>query len=199
LSRVQRDRRPGPATIATRTVLVALLLAGCGSGGGGGDGGGVDDSKNSKSLALVFEPDEPNPGPGTAALGLETASGDTVGLRIGVRGVDDVRSASLDVTYDPSRVDFVDWSAGDLLESSGSKPFYLVSEQSGRIVIGVSLAGSGPGVDVGASLTLVRLTFRALDDGASHVDFDNMALLDSASTPQEIPGLSWYGGDLLAN
>lgn len=186
-------RRNRVAAVASIALIVSL--AACGSGGGDGSSG-VSDAK-SKSLALVFEPDNPNPGPGTAALGLESASGDTVGLRVGVAGVNDVFSASLDVTFDPSRVDFVGWSAGDLLESSGQKPFYLVTEQPGRVVIGVSLSGSGTAVDVGVSLILVRLSFRALDEGASHLDFDNMALLDAAA--QEIPGITWHGGDLVAN
>lgn len=185
----------------TIALIAPVLLAfACGSGGGGGgdgDGGGAEGK--AKTLALDFEPDATNPGPGSAALALEAGSGDTVGLRIAVSGVNDVHSASLDVTFDPDRVDFVDWSIGDLLESSGTSPFYVISEQPGRLVIGISLSGAGPGVDVGVSLTLLRLTFRALEEGGSHVDFENMALLDSSATPQEIPGLTWHGGDLLAN
>ena len=186
-------------TLTVALIAPVLLALACGSGGGaGGDGDGGAEGK-AKSLDLAFEPDAPNPGPGTAALGLEIGAGDTIGLRVGVSGVDDVFAVSMDVTFNPDRVDFVDWSVGDLLETSGTKPFYLVSEQPGRLVIGISLSGTGSGVDVSASLSLLRLTFRALEEGGSHIDFENMALLDSSAIPQEIPGITWFGGDFLAN
>lgn len=176
--------------------LVALVAA-CGGGGSGGDDPLPGTAKT--NVELQFEPAVPNPGPGTAALALEAASGDTVGLRVSVTGADDVFAASLDVTFDPDRVDFVDWSAGDLLEDSGQKPFYLVAEQPGRVVIGVSLTGGGSGVDVDVARTLIRLTFRALEAGSSELDFENSGLLDSQAEPQDIPGISWHGGALVAN
>ncbi len=187
----------GPALAGT--VLAALLVA-CGGGSGGGtEGADPTGAEKSGGVALAFTADEPNPGPASSSLAIETLVGDTAGLRVSVREVDDVRSASLDVTFDPAKVDFVDWSAGDLLESGGQQPFYLVAEQPGRVVIGVSLSGSGPGIDVGAPLSLVRLTFRALGPGSSHLAFENMALLDAQAVPQEIPGIAWHGGTLSAN
>ncbi len=182
-------------TAVTCLPLVALAVA-CGGGSGGEDPVPGNPKTN---VELTFEPAAANPGPGTAALALEAASGDTVALRVSVTGADDVFAASLDVTFDPDRVDFVDWSAGDLLEGAGQKPFYLVTEQPGRVVIGVSLSGGGAGVDVGVARTLIRLSFRALEAGSSEVAFENSGLLDSGAVPQDIPGITWHGGALVAN
>jgi hypothetical protein len=177
---------------------LAVVFVACGGSGGSDDDGPMGEEKS--GIALAFTADAPNPGPESTALAIETLLGDTAGLRVSVQGVDDVHSASLDVTFDPAHLDFVDWSKGELLEAApGPNPFYVVVEQPGRVVIGVSLSGTGSGVDVSTPATLLRLTFRALTPGSSHLGFENMALLDAQAIPQEIGGVAWYGGTLSAN
>jgi hypothetical protein len=181
--------------VITVLATVAMSLA-CSGGSSDGEvlGGG-----GSTAIAASFTPDEPSPGANSASMMPVGSQGALVTVGIGVTDTDDVFSAALDVTFDPSLVEFVDWAPGDLLEASGQQTQYLVAPQDSRVVVGASILGGVDGVDVTGSATLIQLTFSAIQAGSSSLDFDNMALLDSQSTPQEIPGVTWAGGTVVAN
>lgn len=172
--------------------LVALV--GCSRSGtqdvvGGGDG--------STAIAVSFAADNPTPGPNTVALASGGSSGNVVGVLINVSGVNDVVGGSFDLVYDPALVEFLNWDRGALL---GSDSTVLVDASTpGVLVVGAARNG-GIGQDVSGVATLLRMDFRALAPGTSQLVFEASALTDD--TPpngQEITGLTWSGGTLLAD
>jgi len=181
------------------TAIVILGLAAIACGCSGGSGSGVI----AKALTLDFTPDEPSPGSNTVSLALEDVSDDMATIGVDVTDTNGVFSAALDVTFDPTVAMFAGNSPGDLLESSGT-PIYLVSSpseanQSGRVVVGVSLPNGANPVDVTGSATLVYLTFTATEAGTSQVNFENEALHDEGAPPLDLTGIGWHGGALIAN
>ncbi len=181
------------------TAIVILGLATIGYGCSGGSGSGVID----KGLTVDFTPDEPSPGSNTVSLALEDVSDDTATIGVDVTDTNGVFSAALDLIFDPTVAVFAGDSPGDLLESAGT-PIYLVSSpseanQTGRIVVGVSLPNGANPVDVTESATLVHLTFTVTQAGTSQVDFENEALHDEGAPPQDLTGIGWHGGAFIAN
>jgi len=181
----------------------ALCLAASLSCGGGGTSASPipEDPGGSTGLAGGFTPDQASPPDGSVAMALGLVSGNLVTIEVNVTGVNDVFSADFDVTFDPQQADFVNWSAGTLLETGGNSPsYFLTATQPGTITVGATrTGGSSGGVDVGASQTLIHLMFRVTEVGSSAVAFQQAALLDARDLPQPIPGLSWYGGTLTGN
>jgi hypothetical protein len=178
---------------------VTLVVSAGACSAGGSDGGLVTDGGASSTLAAQFVPDQPSPGDDTVAMAGAGNSGDLVTVAINVRGVDDVFGADVNVVYDDSRVVYVTWQPGALLESGGQSVQYLVTPTAGNVEIGASVIG-GSGVDATTSQPLIRLTFRALEAGDSGLTFGSADLLDDHPPgPQSIPGLSWHGGSIVAN
>jgi len=185
--------------VATVTACLAVAIS-CG-GGGTGVSPIPEDPGGSTTLAGGFTPDQASPADSTVTMALGAASGNLVTIEINVTGVDDLFSADFDVSYDSNQVEFVNWSAGELLESGGNSPLYWLSAaQPGLVTVAASRAeGTSGGVDVGASQTLIHLVFRVTEVGASTVAFERATLLDAQHPPQPIPGLSWHGGTLTGN
>ena len=186
--------------IATPVAVCLAIAVSC--GGGGTSGSPIpEDPGGSTNLAGGFTPEEANPGDGTVAMALGAASGNLVTIEVNVTGVDNLFSADFNVTYDPQRAEFVNWSAGTILETGGNSPsYFLTATQPGTITVGATRTGGGSGgVDVGSSQTLIHLVFRVTEVGSSTLAFEQAALLDAQDLPQQIPGLSWYGGTLTGN
>jgi hypothetical protein len=74
-----------------------------------------------------------------------------------------------------------------------------VTELPGRLVIGVAQTGAGPGVDVTGTATVIRLTFRAVGPGPSRLDFESSRTALGDPDLQDIPGLTWYGGQIVTD
>jgi len=185
-------------------VMLAAICLGaavCCGGGGTSESPIPEDPGGSTPLAGSFTPELASPGDGTVAMALGGASGNLVTVEVNVTGVDDVFSADFDVTYDPQQAEFVNWSAGTLLETGGNTPSYILTAvQPGLVTVGATrTGGSSGGVDVGASQTLINLLFRVTEPGASALTFQSASLLDAQDLPQPIPGLSWFGGTLTGN
>ena len=192
-----RTRSLATALFAT---LVCLTVACGGSGGGGGGGSGPNPAP--PSFVAGFSADEPNPGNLTVSMAEASGGGDQVTVAVNVTGTNDVYGSELTVLFDPASVAFVSRSAGTLLESGGYSVIYedaLISP--GRLLVSATRFNAVPdGADVSSSEPLVQLTFRATSAGTSSVSFENVLLLDSQPpAPAPIPGLSWFGGTLVAN
>jgi len=189
-------------------VLLAAAAVACGGGGSDSSSGGVivdpptdpiNDSGGSTSLAAGFTAEEQQPGSGSVALSLSSVSGNLVTIRVRVVGVNDVYGAGFDLPYEAAHVDYVGWSAGNLLEVGGNAPIYTVAAQDGKLVVGASRSGPVGGVDV-SSRYLIELTFRVRDAGSWAVGLENGFLLDPGPpAPTAIPGIAWFGGHLWAN
>ena len=184
-------------------ILTAILLLSAFACGGGDSadktvGGGSGGSSN---LVANFVPDQPAPAANTVAMKKGGASGNLVTIEITVTEVPDVFGIDVDIAYDPSRAQFVNWRGGSLLESGGQSVSYLVdTPQPGRLVVGASRqGGAAGGVDVTGTRTLIEFTYRTIQAGSSGLKFESATLFNSQSPPQRIPGITFAGGTLTAN
>lgn len=182
----------------TVTITMFLLLGALGAGCSGGSGSETDavlgGGGGSTLLTPTFRPDEPNPGPGTVALEPLFALSDTVTVGVNITDTSNVASATLELEFDPNRVQFVDWSCGDAFPPCNGPTLAEVSAIQGRLVIGLAQTGSGAGVEVTGTATLIRLTFRAIAPGVSRLDFDRAQSALGGPDLLDIPGIQWYGG-----
>ncbi len=182
------------------TIVVLALAAvtpGCG-GGGGGTSQGSGGSVIPPALAADFVPATVGSPDATVRMIKGTVSGDVVEVRVDLTGVSGFYGAAFEVTYDANRATYLGWSPGTILEQGGATPVYQVSQPApGRVVVGAARSGDVPAVDVTAEQTLIRLNFRVTQTGSSSLSFVRQHLLDGLQPPQDIPGISWYGGTLL--
>jgi hypothetical protein len=180
-------------------VLATTVLFSCGGGGGdksdvtGGGGGG------STILAGTFTPTTPSPGANTVSMS-GSGTSNIMTLAVNVSGTNDVFGASFDVVYDPTMIEFVNWTTGRLLEAGGHQVTYQVNaQQAGRVVVGVSRTTLGTGASAGVATPLINLQFRLNEPGTSQVAFERAALLNTMDPPQSIGGIAFSGGTLAAN
>lgn len=191
----------------TKAIAVTVLLvAGAISCGGGGDGGGGGSSgpvpgggNPSANLSATVMPDQPNPSAKTVSMApVPGGAGSVFAVNVLVTQTSNIFGASFDVIYDPTLVNYIDWSQGNAMESGGGLVTYQVSSaQRGRLVVGVSRNGAAPGVDITSTSNLIQLVFEVSQAGTSSLSFANAALHD----PQLnlISGLSWRGATVVAN
>lgn len=178
-------------------ILGLLATTACSSSGSDGD----LKEKSETGIAALFGPDQPDPEALTVAMDESGRTADQVTVAVTVTGTNAVFAALFEVTFDDSAVEFVPPHApGTLLESGGQGVAYFVNETApGRLTVDAARLG-GSGVDVTGTLPLVQLTFRATAAGSTAMTFENAILYDDQPpTPQPIPGLSWFGGTLIAN
>jgi hypothetical protein len=106
-----------------------------------------------------------------------------------------VFGAAFDVEYDSTKMDYVGWSGGTLLEQGGNTPNYTVTlPQAGTVVVGASRTGTN-GVTASGQ-AIVNLTFRVKQTGTFPVAVLNTVLYDSQNPPQPISGITWFAGSL---
>jgi hypothetical protein len=183
---------------ALLTIATVLALAGSTSCGGGGDAAPSTDGGNT-IYSGSFTPDNANPGANAVALGGQ-GSQNIVTLAVNVAGTNDVSGAAFDLTFDPSKAEFAGWSPGLLLEQGGHQVTYqLNSQQSGRVIVGVSRTTVGSGANAGIATPVVLLRMRVIGSGNSQIGFANADLLNSASPPGAKSGISFSGGTLVSN
>jgi hypothetical protein len=169
-------------------------------GGGGGGGGDPVVPGGDSSMTATFVAESPAPPPLSTAMALSGVSGDLVTVAIQVTDTNGIYGAAFSVAYDPARAAFVGWSPGVLLEQGGHAPTYQVDAGApGTLVAGVTRNGNVPGVSAAGSRSLIRLTFRVLEAGATPLGFSGTALFDAGIPPQPIPGVLWYAGALQAS
>ena len=182
--------------IVGNAVLVSLIAVGAACGGGGGGGGVV---RGAARFDASFVADQGPPASGTVSMAEDSVVGDVVTLRVDVTDAVGIYGAAFDVAYDPESVSFRDWAPGTLLEQDGNAPNYtVVALQNGTVVVGASRTGAVSGVDAVGSRTLVRIVFEAKRAGTTPISFRSESVTDDDVPPGEIPGLSWFGGSLVA-
>jgi hypothetical protein len=182
-------------TISRWLVLLLLPIA---TACGGGSSSVVTDGGN--SLGAGFVPAQPSPGSNTAAMGTGTYGGSTVGIQVTVTDTNAVYGASFRVDYDSTRVQYVGWSPGLLLEQGGQHPTYQVDgHTSGTVFVGASRTGNAPAVNVTSTETLIVLNFRVLQPGDTPLQFADEQLYNGQVPPQSLSGIHWFGGTVNAN
>lgn len=178
--------------ILALVVLGLFAMVACGGGGGGGD----DVTRGGSSNILAgFSAAMPNPGPDTVSLTEQSAAGDLVTVRVRVTDSSDIYGAAFDLAYDASEMEYVSWTAGTLLEQGGQSPNYTVqASQPGRVVVGVSRIGNVGGASTTGNRPIIHIVFRVTRLGDTTVFVQNGSLSDNQLPPQDIPGISWFGG-----
>ncbi len=175
-------------TLTWLAMLALLYLAaapGCSNGSGGGPVGPVP-------LGAGFAPSVTPGSPDRVRL-VGRTSGDLVSVDIVIAGAttsDDLYSFAFDLTVDdPTVAEYVDGSAefGTALElAAGQQGEVLASSNGGRITVGVSKLGGGPGNGVaGGEPAVATLTFRILRRDTTRLRIAALpppAALDSTGT-----------------
>ena len=186
-------KRALPLLLLISLVVVAACGGGSPAGSSGGGGGG------SGTISASFAAAQPSPtGPNEVSMAQGAVNGNLVTIAIQVTDTDDVFGASFEVGFDTSKVSYEGFGPGTILESGGNNPQYTVTATGGMVFVGASRSGAASGVDVGATATLISLTFRVTDVGTMPVDFANADLLDNQANPQPLPVLiTWWAGDLM--
>jgi len=188
-------------TRAMHLAVVALVAAAL-SCGGGSSGGTIGPGPNPITASFAPDPSAPSP---TSALTITMAQSavadDLVTVQLNVSGTNGVYGAAFEVACDssdgciPANVEFVQPSAGSLLEQGGNAPNYTATATGvWPVVVGSSRTGPVAGVNVTTPQPLVKLTFRVKATGTYKIKVQNAALIDSAGTA--IPGVGWYAGSL---
>ena len=162
--------------------------------------GGTSESGSTTNYAGSFVPDAQNPGANTVYMTGAAGTGSNanlVTLHVYINNTSDVYGASFDLTFDPSMAEFVNWTAGQVLEFGSQSVSYQINASTpGRVVVGVARTSGGVGVTVPDAEVLIHLTLRVTDAGSSSVSFQNPALLNSQNPPQPKTGVTFFGGTL---
>ncbi len=191
-------------TRAMHLAIVALAAAAV-SCGGGSTGETIGRSPEPVTAGFSPDPTAPNPTtPLTVTMAKGAVADDLVTVQVNVSGTGGVYGAAFDVACDsgdgcdPASVEFVQPSAGSLLEQGGDVPNYTTTPSGAwPVVVGASRSGAVAGVDVSTPQTLVKLTFRVKAKGTFKLKVQNAALIDS--TRHAITGVGWYAGSLLGS
>jgi general secretion pathway protein D len=103
-------------------------------------------------------------------------------VNVTVDGATDVSHAPFYLLYDPAVVEVVDVADGGFLGSDG-RPTQFVRNPAGggRLIVGLSRLGRGPGV--GGSGVLVTVRMKALAAGMTELRFAESSLRDADSRP----------------
>jgi hypothetical protein len=179
---------------ALKTIILSVVATTVACGGGGEGGGGNVVTSN---LTPSFVSDQVDAGGGIVSMTEDSVVGDVITIGILVTDAEEIYGAAFDLAYDPTVATFQGWAPGTLLEQGGNPPNYTVdAPRAGTVVVGASRTGNVPGVIAGGR-TLIRLTFKVLQPGNARLSFRSASLTDSRIPPEEIPGLSWFGGSLV--
>ncbi len=111
----------------------------------------------------------------------QVAVGAQLTVAVQVAAQREISHLPLTLTYDPTLLTFESAAPGDFLGAPGTAQVIADASTPGTLVLGASRLGSAPGVS--GEGTVVLLTFRALDAGASRIAFDKPKALDAALHP----------------
>jgi len=181
---------------ALKTIILSVVATTVACGGGG-DGGGGGSNVVTSNLTPSFVADPVDAGGGFVSMTEDSVAGDVITIAVLVTDAEKIYGAAFDLTYDPTVAVFQSWAPGTLLEQGGNGPNYTVdAPRAGTVVVGASRTGNVPAVTAGGR-TLIRLTFKVLQPGNTQLSFRSASLIDNRIPPEEIPGLSWFGGSLV--
>jgi Cohesin domain len=181
-----------PVRLAMLAVLLALVTAPACGGGGGSSSSGPGGSPS--PLAASFVPDQPSPGAKTAAMAQGANSNDIVTVNVTLTGINGVFGTAFEVVFDDTHTGYVGYTAGTIVEQGDNNPTYSVgTSAAGRLVIVASHTGSTT-TNVPGTSTIIGLQFRVKQAGVYPMAIQNAVVYDGQSTPQPIPGVTWYAG-----
>ncbi|HEX2224659.1 MAG TPA: cohesin domain-containing protein [Thermoanaerobaculia bacterium] len=109
------------------------------------------------------------------------APGDTFEVRLEAEALREVSHLPLTLSFDPAVLAVEKVEAGEFLGGSDVAQALADTSKSGELVLGLSRLGQVPGVK--GEGTLVRITFRALQEGAAEIGFTQSQALDWALRP----------------
>ncbi len=168
----------------TFIIFIFVLLSLC---CGGGDDGVVE-----QQISASFTPAKSDPDALDVSLQLQSRSGSTFTVDVVITDTNGVYSASFDLVYDGSLLDYLNYTEGTFLNKDGASTSFLISEQSGRVIVGATRLGQVGGVDATGDEILMSMAFRVRKTGSGSISFENSNLLDSNGTV--IQGVEWFGG-----
>jgi hypothetical protein len=174
----------------TMIVLLGISLSfSCGGGGGG-----ASEVIVPSSVVASFTPDKSSPDLLDVTLQRRSQSGDNFTVDVVITDVNDVFTVSFDLAYDGTLLDYLNLTEGNFLDEGGTVPTsFLVSEQSGRIIVGASRLGQVGGVNANGDEILMSIAFRVKKSGSDSVSFENNDIINF-SGPPPIQGIEWFGG-----
>jgi hypothetical protein len=179
--------------MAASIVLATLVLAGCG-GGGGSD---APTGGSPGTLSATFIADQFSPSAGMVTMSQGSRAADSVTIKVNLTDTSSVFGVAFDVVFDETKVTYVGFTKGTALENNGNTPNYTVdgSAQPGRLVVGVSRAGS-TSTSVSGTKPVISLSFRVKELGDFPISFENSVVTDAQTVPQPLPGITWFAGTL---
>jgi hypothetical protein len=174
-------------------ILLFVVLSSCTSD---------DPPDDTKPIEARFNPSKPSPGPNDVATAQGDLSGDMVTVRVTVTGVSGIHSADFRVFWNASRAKWIGWSEGTLLDKDGASTSFTVQEIGiGQLRVEARRTGTTDPVDAVGTEELLDLEFRLLKKGDAPLNFPTpvpgfpRALRDPTMT--DLPGLTWWGGQLV--
>ena len=134
------------------------------------------------------------PGSSQVYLDPQDATGETIIVAVRVRDLANVAGADVVLEYDPSRVVYVSWLPGDLLEEQGQGvvDYDVFEEIPGRLRMLVSRAGGS--VSAGTNdPVLVMTRFKVVVVGMTPASFElGSEMSDEQSVA--LPGVTFFAG-----
>lgn len=166
-------------------LCTVLIISACGGGGSG------ESSSTSPSSTIVFSGS--TPGSNSVYLAQNNIIGDDLTIDIKVNNLSSgIYGAAFNVDFDSSKIMYESYTNGSFLEQGDNSATYQValqSNNSGRLVLGISRQGNVSGVM--GSGTLITLKFRVA--GSSSLSFSDNELRDSSN---QVISTTWYGGEV---
>ena len=174
-------------------IVLACLLAACGGGGGGG---GTPPPPPPTPITASFQPAATPPAPSVVINGPSSSQQGTITLDLVASGVSSpAYGAAFDLDFNPNIVRFNSVQSGAFFETAGQVSYQAAVSPSnaGKLVVGVTLLGSGSGATGTGRMLSVR--FQILNTvGTSDLTFGGNSLVSPAG--QTLPSLSWAAGSI---
>lgn len=157
---------------------------------------GCDDSID-RSFIIDYTSDSSSSADNTVGLNRVDSDPDLLILAVDAVSITSgqIHSVVFDLTFDPSIFQYKSYEIGEFLEDGGAVSYMVSTESqdSGRLIIGISLLGAAHSVS--GSGTFIYLQFEPLTFGSSSLSFDNATILDASGLGgNPLTGISWYGG-----
>ncbi len=172
------------AIIAIVYINLIIIIHGCGSGGGN------TNMISTPSQVIAFSGNTPGNQAVYMSQNSSLSSGNTLAIDIKANNVSNAYGFAFDLDFDPTKMTYDSYAAGNYLEGGGNIPTYLVTAQAGKLIVGLSRLGTVGGVS--GSGTIITLKFKAVAAGNASVNSSNNTVRDSGN--QSIPGVTWNGG-----
>ncbi len=100
-------------------------------------------------------------------------------ISVNINNVSNLFGAAFDLIFDPNVLEFVSTKEGNFLGSDGVSTWLNTAVSSEGLIVGYSrIAQAGIPTGISGSGTLMTLTFEALAEGTSTLNFQNNHLLD---------------------